>query len=140
VLVRNELFRRVQLAALDKFEELGALEVEAATLVAPDGGAGAAGVAVAGASVPSFSALDWADALEEYFAEHDSIGTGADARSSAMILVDETPAAAEGVWRVRQILADPEDDHDWGISADVDLSASAEAGVAVIRVRAVNRL
>ena len=136
VLVRNELFRRVQLAALDKFEELGALEVEAATLAGPDGG----GATAPSAATPTFSALDWADALEAYFAEHDSIGTGADARSSAMIIVDETPAAAEGVWRVRQIFADPEDDHDWGISADVDLSASAEAGVAVIRVRAVDRL
>ncbi|WP_345761448.1 DEAD/DEAH box helicase [Diaminobutyricibacter sp. McL0608] len=135
VLVRNELFRRVQLAALDKFEELGALEAEAAA-----SGSDAAGVGVSAAAVPSFTALDWADALDAYFAEHDAIGTDADARSSAMIIVDETPAAAEGTWRVRQIFADPEGDHDWGISADVDLRASAEAGVAVIRVRAVDRL
>ncbi|HEY2556009.1 MAG TPA: DUF3516 domain-containing protein, partial [Diaminobutyricibacter sp.] len=143
VLVRNELFRRVQLAALDKFEELGRLEAEAATLSPPGAGgetAASPGAALPNPALPSFSALDWADALESYFAEHDEIGTDADARSSAMIIVDETPAISEGVWRVRQILDDPEGDHDWGISADVDLAASAEAGVAVIRVRAVDRL
>jgi hypothetical protein len=126
VLVRNELFRRVQLAALDKVEELGALETEAAGLF--------------GEATPSFTALAWDEALEAYYDEHDAIGTDAAARSAAMLLVDETPAPTEGVWRVRQILADPAGDHDWGISADVLLGASAEAGVAVLRVTAVNRL
>jgi hypothetical protein len=41
---------------------------------------------------------------------------------------------------VRQILADPAGDHDWGISADVLLEASARAGVAVVRVTGVERL
>ncbi|HEV7184815.1 MAG TPA: DUF3516 domain-containing protein [Leifsonia sp.] len=126
VLVRNELFRRVQLAALDKVEELGALENEAA--------------AVAGEATPSFAALDWDQALEAYYDEHDAIGTDAAARSAAMLVVDETPAGSEGLWRVRQILADPAGDNDWGISADVLLDASAEAGVAVLRVTGVNRL
>jgi superfamily II RNA helicase len=125
VLVRNELFRRVQLAALDQVEQLGALENESAAL--------------AGEATPSFTALDWDGALELYYDEHDTIGTDAAARSAAMIVVDETPAAIEGVWRVRQIFADPASDHDWGISADVLLGASAEAGVAVVRVTAVNR-
>jgi hypothetical protein len=43
-------------------------------------------------------------------------------------------------WVVRQILDDPAGDHDWGISAIVDLDASAEAGIAVVRVTAVDRL
>ncbi len=38
------------------------------------------------------------------------------------------------LWRVRQILDDPEGNHDWSISAEVDLAASDEAGGAVIRV------
>jgi superfamily II RNA helicase len=126
VLVRNELFRRVQLAALDQVEQLGVLENEAAVL--------------AGGGVPSFTALNWDEALEMYYDEHDSIGTDAAARSAAMIVVDETPAAQEGIWRVRQILADPEGDHDWGIAAEVLLGASAEEGVAVLRVTGVNRL
>ena len=37
-------------------------------------------------------------------------------------------------WTVRQIFDDPEGDHDWGISAEVDLAASDEAGTAVIRI------
>ncbi len=126
VLVRNELFRRVQLAALDKVQELGALENEAAAL--------------AEAATPSFTELQWDEALEGYYAEHDEIVTDASARAASMIVVDETPAAAEGVWRVRQILADPAGDHDWGIAAEVLLADSARTGVAVVRVTAVDRL
>ncbi|MEY9854101.1 superfamily II RNA helicase [Leifsonia sp. EB41] len=126
VLVRNELFRRVQLAALDKVQELGALENEAAAL--------------AEATTPSFTELQWDEALEAYYAEHDEILTDASARAAAMIVVDETPAAAEGVWRVRQILADPAGHHDWGIAAEVLLADSARTGVAVVRVTAVDRL
>ncbi|WP_085369287.1 RNA helicase [Leifsonia sp. NCR5] len=126
VLVRNELFRRVQLAALDKVQDLGAVEVEAAAL--------------AGLATPTFTELDWDEALEAYYAEHDEIGTDAAARSAAMIIVDETAAATDGIWKVRQIFADPAGDHDWGISAEVLLAASAEAGVAVVSVTGVGRL
>ncbi len=57
-----------------------------------------------------------------------------------MIVVDESPAEAEGLWRVRQILADPAGDHDWGIAAVVLLTDSARTGAAVIRVTGVDRL
>ncbi len=126
VLVRNELFRRVQLAALDRVQELGALETEAAAL--------------AEAAAPSFTELQWDAALEAYYAEHDEILTDASARAAAMIVVDESPAEAEGLWRVRQILADPAGDHDWGIAAEVLLTDSARTGAAVIRVTGVDRL
>jgi hypothetical protein len=108
VLVRNELWRRVRLAALQRDDELVALDPEAG----------------------------WPEALDAYFAEHDEIGTGPDARSAARILIEETPE----VWRVRQILDDPAGDHDWGIRAEVDLAASADQGVAVVRVLGVDRL
>ena len=126
VLVRNELFRRVQLAALDRVQELGVLENEAAAL--------------AEATAASFTELQWDEALEAYYAEHDEILTDAAARSAAMIVVDEGPAESEGLWRVRQILADPAGDHDWGIAAEVLLADSARAGAAVIRVTGVDRL
>jgi superfamily II RNA helicase len=113
VLVRNELFRRVQLAARDNVDELGLL----------DGPSG-------------FNADHWADALDAYFDEHDTIRTDADARGPAMLMVEEGPE----FWKVRQILADPAGDNDWGISAVVDLAESAEQGVAVIKVTGVDRL
>ncbi len=126
VLVRNELFRRVQLAALDRVQELGALENEAAAL--------------AEVATPSFTESQWDEALEAYYADHDEILTDASARAAAMIVVDESPTGSEGTWRVRQILADPAGDHDWGIAADVLLAESARAGAAVIRVTAMDRL
>ena len=37
-------------------------------------------------------------------------------------------------WVVRQVIDDPEGDHDWAITAAVDLAASDEAGEAVLAV------
>jgi superfamily II RNA helicase len=113
VLVRNALFRRVQLAALDRHDDLGELDA--------DGG---------------FTAERWADALDAYWSDHDEILTGADARSSAMLAIERLP----GEWRVRQTLDDPAGDHDWGITAIVDLEASNEAGAAVVTVTGFDRL
>ncbi len=113
VLVRNALFRRVELAALQRYDDLGELDADAGW----DAGA-------------------WADALEPYFDEHDDIGTGADARGPGMLIISQQP----GHWSVRQIFDDPAGDHDWGISAEIDLAASDEAGVAVVRVTDVGQL
>ncbi len=111
ILVRNELFRRVQLAAREDTAALGEL----------DPGIGEAG---------------WSSALDGYFAEHDDILTGADARSSALLLLQESGRT----WTARQIFDDPEGDHDWGLSATIDLDASDEAGEPVLTVTAVDRL
>jgi superfamily II RNA helicase len=113
VLVRNALFRRVELAALRRYDELGRLDAE-------DG----------------WDASAWADALEPYFDEHDDIGTGPAARGPAMLLIDVQPDR----WVVRQIFDDPAGDHDWGISAEVDLAASDQLGAAVVQVTEVGQL
>jgi superfamily II RNA helicase len=113
VLVRNALFRRVELAALRRFDELGELDADA-----------------------GWDPKAWAGALEPYFAEHSEILTGADARGPAMLILEELP----GEWRARQIFDDPAGDHDWGFSATVDLAASDEAGVAVVTVTDVGQL
>ncbi|MBO0823717.1 MAG: DUF3516 domain-containing protein [Actinobacteria bacterium] len=113
VLVRNALFRRVELAALRRWDDLGALDAEA-----------------------GWDAQEWENALEPYFDEHDSISTGADARGPAMLIIDEHP----GFWSVRQIFDDPAGDHDWGFSATVELAASDEAGEAVVTVTSVGQL
>ncbi|MDT0182698.1 DUF3516 domain-containing protein [Microbacterium sp. ARD31] len=112
VLVRNELFRRVQLAALQRDEDLEALD--------PD--------------------VDWPAALDAYFEDHDEILTGGPARSPRLVEIDETDAASTGLWRVEQILDDPDGDHDWRIRGVVDLAASEEDGTAVVRVTEVIRL
>jgi hypothetical protein len=52
-----------------------------------------------------------------------------------MLLIEQEPKR----WLVRQIFDDPAGDHDWGISAEVDLEASDDAGIAVVRVTAVDR-
>jgi superfamily II RNA helicase len=113
VLVRNALFHRVRLAALGHYEELGALDSES-----------------------GWDAAAWEDALEGYFDVHDEIGTGPEARGPALLMIDQQP----GQWAVRQIFDDPAGDHDWGISAVVDLDASDEAGSAVLRITDAGQL
>ena len=44
------------------------------------------------------------------------------------------------MWKARQIFDDPAGDHDWGISAEIDLAASDEAGAAVLRITDVGQL
>ncbi len=114
VLVRNALFRRVELAALRRYGDLGNLD--------PAG---------------DWDGPAWAAAVEPYFAEHGYLGTGPDARGPALLIID---TAQPGYWLVRQIFDDPAGDHDWGISATVDLAASDEAGEAVLQITDVGQL
>jgi hypothetical protein len=112
-MVRNALFRRVELFARRRFHDLGEL----------DSGSG-------------WTAQRWQEVIGDYFAEHDDVGLGADARGPALLIIDRQP----GLWRVRQILDDPAGDHDWGIEVEVDLEASDEEGAAVLRVIEAGRL
>lgn len=112
-MVRNALFRRVELFARRNWYELGELD-----------------------SSSGWTAQRWAEVGEEYFAEHDDVGTGADARGPALLIFDRRP----GVWRVRQILDDPAGDHDWAFEVEVDLETSDEEGVAVLRLTDAGRL
>ncbi|MDX2708777.1 DUF3516 domain-containing protein [Streptomyces sp. PA03-6a] len=115
VLVRNALFRRVELAALERFGELGEM----------DAGSG-------------WDADAWAEAMDAYWDEYEDLGTGPDARGPKLLQIEERPD--EGLWKVRQTFADPDGDHDWGISAEIDLTASDEEGRAVVKVTAVGAL
>jgi superfamily II RNA helicase len=107
VLVRNALFRRVELAARRAYGELGEL----------DAGSG-------------WDATAWQQALTGYFENYDSIGIGARARGKDHFLVTMTADR----WLVRQIFDDPAGDLDWAISAAVDLPASDERGEAVVEL------
>jgi hypothetical protein len=111
VLVRNALFRRVELMALRRWIDLGELD-------------------------PEFGQEAWEQAVRAYFTEHEELGTGADARGPGLFQVTREP----GRWLVRQTLDDPRGDHDWVIDATVDLAASDEAGTAVLMVTGVREL
>lgn len=112
-MVRNALFRRVELFARARWDELGTLD-----------------------AASGWTADRWAEIGEEYFGEHAEVGTGADARGPALLILDKQPQ----VWRVRQILDDPAGDHDWGFDVEVDLTASDEEGAAVLRIVDVSRM
>ncbi|WP_454793136.1 DEAD/DEAH box helicase [Mycolicibacterium lutetiense] len=112
-MVRNALFRRVELFARARWDELGALDAAA-----------------------GWTAERWAEVGDEYFDEHAEVGTGADARGPALLIFDRQPQ----VWRVRQILEDPAGDHDWGFDVEVDLAASDEEGAAVLRIVDAGRM
>jgi superfamily II RNA helicase len=111
VLVRNALFRRTELAARRRSAELAD-------------------------EWSSWSEEEWSDALEAYFAEHDSIDTGPDARSPRMLLVEK----GEAFWEVQQIIGDPAGDHDWRITATVDLAGSDDEGELVLDVTGLVQL
>jgi hypothetical protein len=113
VLVRNAMFRRVELAAADDVDGLAALE--------PGG---------------PMTRTRWDDALGEYWDEHDRIGTDADARGPAFLVV----ADHGRVWDVRQVIADPEDNHDWSITARLDLDECDASGELVLHTLDFRRL
>lgn len=115
VLVRNAMFRRVELAALDRVEELGEMDADS-----------------------GWDVDAWGEAMDAYWEEYDELGTGPDARGPKLLQIQED--AEHGLWKVRQTFADPNGDHDWGISAEVDLAASDEEGRAVVRVTDVGQL
>ncbi|WP_372727896.1 DEAD/DEAH box helicase [Nocardioides sp.] len=135
VMVRNAMFRRVELVARDDLDGLMALERAAADRTEP-------------AREVVMTRSSWDAAIEEYYAEHDSVGTTGNARGPAMLIVEPTTGeplgAPEGttarLWRVRQVLDDPEGHHDWVIDAVADLDASDEAGELVLATAGMHRL
>ncbi|QBJ98245.1 DUF3516 domain-containing protein [Rhodococcus sp. ABRD24] len=102
VMVRNAMFRRVELASRQRWDELAELG---------DG----------------LDADDWVDLLELYFDEYDEIGTGPSARGPLLFQVTVEPT----LWRVRQVLEDPQGDHGWALLAEVNLAESDAAGEVV---------
>jgi superfamily II RNA helicase len=138
VMVRNAMWRRVELVARDNLDGLMALERAAADRLEP-----------AREVVMTRSA--WDGAIEEYYAEHDRVLTDADARSPGLLAIEPDTGAPAGVddadgplavrlWRLRQTLHDPEGHHDWVIDAIADLDATDAAGELVLATTAFHRL
>ena len=101
IMVRNYMFRLVQLFALEKEDRLAEL------LDYLD-------------EVPDFGAI-----LDDYFDEYDDIDSGPEARGPEFFRLGDTDSRA---WSVRQIIKDPAGDHAYQFVATVDLDASDEAG------------
>ncbi|HAT6511518.1 TPA: DUF3516 domain-containing protein, partial [Corynebacterium striatum] len=101
IMVRNYMFRLVQLFALEKEERLAELldYLE---------------------EIPDFGA-----ALDDYFDEYDDIDSGPAARGPEFFRLSGQDTRS---WQVRQIIKDPEGDHGYQFVAVVDLDASDEAG------------
>lgn len=101
IMVRNYLFRIVQLFAFEKEDRL-----EEMLDYLED--------------IPDFGA-----ALDDYFDEYDDMETGPEARGKEFFRLGDTSGRA---WEARQIIKDPAGDHGYQLVATVDLDASDEAG------------
>lgn len=130
VAVRKEMFRRVELMARDDVEALGRLDASS-----------------------GWGEDRWDDALARYWDEYDWIGTDTAARSITLAPLDEAPSPADlaaagvserlieafaktgrTVWLATQVLQDPDEDHDWRLTALVDLTECDQADKAVIHL------
>ncbi|MBB2892818.1 DEAD/DEAH box helicase [Flexivirga oryzae] len=121
--IRRGMFHRLELAARRDVVALAALERSVAASTEPRTDV-----------VMDESA--WDDDLSAYFADHDEVRLDADSRGPSYLRIER---GAEK-WQVRQVVDDPEGDHDWGIDAEVDLKASDAVGQAVIVVLGLNRM
>ncbi|WP_407650254.1 DEAD/DEAH box helicase [Actinomarinicola tropica] len=111
VMVRNEMFRWVELLARRAHDEL-------AERLPPR----------------SWTADALSEAMAPYWDAHDAIGIGPDARSADLLRIE----SGDTRWRVRQTLDDPAGNRDWTIRAEVDLGASDEEGHAVVHLLAID--
>jgi len=130
VAVRREMFRRIELMARDDVEDLGRLD-------APSG----------------WGEDRWDAALTRYWDEYDWIGTDTAARAVSLAPLDESPdavalaaagvserliealeAGGRRVWLATQVVEDPDGDHDWRLTALVDLAECDAAERAVVHL------
>src|SRR6476620_11820052 len=113
VMVRNAMFRRVELVALHRYDELGEMH-----------------------TAQGWRADRWQEAMAGYWQEYADLGIGAPARAADLVMITRSADS----WSVRQTFDDPAGDRDWGISAVIDLAASDEVGEPVIAVTSVGPL
>jgi len=119
VMVRNEVFRWVQLLSRRRLDDHEAL----------------AGVPTVGDV--RRTADDVTESIAPYWEEHPDLPTDSHARGGAFFSLDDS---GPDRWPVRQTVADPEGHHEWVLDGEVDLAASREEGRAVVRLGAIHRL
>ena len=108
VLIRNAMFRRVQLMDLDRPDELGALD-----------------------KAWHYDVHTWEDVLDDFYDEHEYVNTDAEARGGEYFVLDTRHEQDRHEWTVRQIIDDSDGDHDWAITGTVNLDATQESGEVV---------
>ena len=106
-MVRAAMWQRVEHFAFEREERLAQLD-------------GAAG----------WDRRAWADAMDAYYDTYDEVGIDGPARSPQLLQTAEESK----VWRIRQVLDDPDGNHDWAIEAELDLEATDEAGEPVLTI------
>ena len=133
VAVRREMFRRVELMARDDVEGLGRLDASS-----------------------GWGEERWDGVLARYWDEYDWIGTDTAARAVSMAPLDETPdeaalasagvserlrdaleASGRRVWLATQVIEDPDGDHDWRLTALVDLAECDRENRALVHLLSV---
>ena len=133
VAVRREMFRRVELMARDDVEALGRLDASS-----------------------GWGEDRWDEVLGRYWDEYDWIGTDTSARAISLAPLDEAPdetalaaagvserlrdaleASGRQVWLATQLLEDPDGDHDWRLTALVDLAECDRDERAVVHLLSV---
>ena len=133
VAVRREMFRRVELMARDDVEALGRLDASS-----------------------GWGEDRWDEVLGRYWDEYDWIGTDTSARAISLAPLDEAPdetalaaagvserlrdaleASGRQVWLATQVLEDPDGDHDWRLTALVDLAECDRDERAVVHLLSV---
>jgi superfamily II RNA helicase len=126
VLLRNACFRLVRaMASRDSarfLQILGELAREGA-----DAGQDSLGEPW---TVPAIDSL-----LAGYWQENQELLVDADARSAARLVIDRSDPRR---WQVRQILGDPEANHDWSLRFELDLDASREANRLVLALHGLD--
>ncbi|MCY7395877.1 MAG: DUF3516 domain-containing protein [Nocardioides sp.] len=143
VMVRNAIWRRVELVARDDLDGLMRLERAAANRTDP-------------AREVVMTRSRWDEAIGAYYDDHDEVRLDADARGPGLMVstpatgtpvgVDDEDLSGEHgegstrLLRVRQTVSDPDGDHDWVIEAVADLDASDELGELVLATAAFRRL
>ena len=129
VMVRNAMFRRVELVARDDLDGLMAMERAAADRTEPP-------------REVLMTRSAWDEAIEAYYDDHDSVDMGPDARAPQLLVrrPDKDEDTGARVLRVRQTVHDPAGDHDWVIDAVADLDATDAVGELVMPTVAFHRL
>ncbi|MDO5662151.1 MAG: DUF3516 domain-containing protein [Brachybacterium sp.] len=109
-MVRAAMWQRVEHFAFEREERLGELD-------------GASG----------WDRAAWAEAMDAYYDTYDHVGIDGPARSPQLMIIEEESK----LWRIRQVIDDPDHHRDWAIEAELDLEATDEAGEPVLAITRV---